>query len=178
VPADDTKTFVAGPGKQLAIVDVPPGIPIDSVTHDFHLTFQQRVPAGTGPTAIKAIATGRVAVNGRNFYPPFLPCTTDFTAVPPIVMPRGGQVPLTLPSGLTGCANARYSYFRAESGPPKTCDLDNDFDIDRNDIALVMAVKNAAAAPGDPRDVNHDGVINADDGRVCTAQCTRLRCAP
>src|SRR5262245_13198780 len=77
VPADDTKKFVAGPGKQLAIVDVPAGTPVNGVTYDFHLTFKQEVAPGTGPTQFKAVMTGRVPVNGRNFYPPFLPCTTD-----------------------------------------------------------------------------------------------------
>lgn len=56
-------------------------------------------------------------------------------------------------------------------------DLDGDGDVDNDDINIVLAARNTTAQPNDPRDINRDGVINVNDVRALTAQCTRARCA-
>jgi hypothetical protein len=179
VPVDDTHTLTPGPGKQLVIADLPAGVPVDHVTYDFGLRFEQLGPPGAAPTELRALLAGKVLQNGKTFYPPMLPCVSDFSAVPVLTVPRSIVLePLALPAGVQGCANKVYFYFRNEAGRSMRCDLDNDHDIDRNDVALVMAVRNRAASPGDPRDVNLDGVVNADDARVCTLECTKARCTP
>ena len=177
VPVDDHRTLTPEPGTQLAIADLPPGAPIDNVTYDYQFTFQQLAPAGAGPTTFKAIMAAKVVQNGKTFYPPMLPCVESFASVPETTVPRSPVLEtVTLPGGLAGCNNKMYGFFRNEVGPSMACDLDNDHDVDRNDVALVMAVRNRVASPGDPRDVNQDGVINADDARMCTTQCTRAQC--
>jgi len=179
VPIDDTHSLTPGTGKQLVIVDLPANTPLAGVTYDYHLDFEQRVPKGTGPTPIKALFTGKLTVNGKTFYSPMLPCVTSFASLPEITIPRSAtSEDLVLdPQFLTGCAtNTHYFYFRAESEHVGACDLDNDHDVDKNDIALIMAVRNTRAAAGDPRDINNDGVINANDARICTLRCTRPGC--
>jgi len=177
VPIDDTRTLTPEPGKQLVVVDLPVGVPVDGVTYNYRLDFDQVVPAGPGPTPIKALLTGKLTVNGKTFYPPMLPCVDSFATVPAVTLPRSATaLPLTLPQGLTGCANEVYEYFHAESVQVGTCDLNNDHVVDTNDLNLIMAVRNTKAAPGDPRDINGDGVINANDTRVCTLRCTRPGC--
>ena len=58
------------------------------------------------------------------------------------------------------------------------CDVDRDSDIDRDDIALIMAARNVAASDrADPRDADGNGVINVLDARQCTLRCTRAACA-
>ena len=61
----------------------------------------------------------------------------------------------------------------------RDCDIDTDGDIDRNDIALILAARNTpATGPGDPRDADGDGVISVLDARTCVLKCTNPRCAP
>jgi hypothetical protein len=75
------------------------------------------------------------------------------------------------------CQDERYEYFNSEGVREKSCDLDNDTDVDADDLGLIMAVRNLDAAPGDPRDTNEDGRIDANDARHCTARCTLPLCA-
>lgn len=57
-------------------------------------------------------------------------------------------------------------------------DIDGDKDVDQLDVNLVLAVRNKpAAGPNDPRDLDHNGAINALDARKQTLLCTRPRCA-
>jgi len=187
VPVDDTRALRPGPGKQLVMFDLPASAPMGDPgcqatqtcpTYDYQIAFQQLVPKGTGPTSIKAIMTGKLTVNGKTFYPPMLPCVTSFASLPEVTVPRSATPePFDLPAGLAGCpANTPYFYFRAESEEVGACDLDNDHDVDRNDLALIMAVRNTRASAGDPRDINGDGRINANDSRICALRCTRPGC--
>ena len=57
------------------------------------------------------------------------------------------------------------------------CDVDGDGDVDNNDIGLIFAARGSAAEPGDPRDLDGDGLITVNDGRGCVLECTRPRCA-
>ena len=58
------------------------------------------------------------------------------------------------------------------------CDINLDGFVDRNDIRLITAARNQAAQPGDPRDNDGNGVINASDARQCAILCTLPQCAP
>jgi hypothetical protein len=147
---------------------------LGGVDYHFQLNFQRAAPKGAGPTPIKVLLTGKSQALGKTFYMPFLPCTTSFASVPSLLLPRTGSLsPISIPAGITGCNMQRYTYFRL----PRPCDLDNDLDVDSADVALIMNLRNTFNAPGDPRDINHDGVVNANDARQCTAQCTRVACA-
>jgi hypothetical protein len=58
------------------------------------------------------------------------------------------------------------------------CDVDLDGDIDKIDLSLISKSRNQpASGPDDPRDANHDGIINAADVKACTPKCTRPYCA-
>jgi len=56
-------------------------------------------------------------------------------------------------------------------------DLDGDGDVDKKDIQLVTNARDVTPSAFDQRDVNGDGVINANDARALTLQCTRTGCA-
>jgi hypothetical protein len=58
------------------------------------------------------------------------------------------------------------------------CDINADGVIDRNDINTIFAARGTRTAPGDPRDVDGDGVITVNDARICTLVCTKPHCAP
>jgi len=61
---------------------------------------------------------------------------------------------------------------------PSVCDVDADTDVDRIDIAAIMAVRNQpAAGVDDPRDPDRDLIITVNDARICTLQCTLAQCA-
>jgi len=178
VPVDDQRQFEAGAGKQLVVVDLPPGAPVDGITYRFSLDFQREVPAGTGPTPLRAFFTGRVETGGKVFYPPLYPCTTDLGSLPELTLPRSGLLEeIELPTELPVCSNEVYTYFFWEGQREKSCDLDNDTDADADDLALIMAVRNLPAGAGDPRDTNEDGAVDANDARHCAERCTRPLCA-
>lgn len=56
-------------------------------------------------------------------------------------------------------------------------DLDGDGDVDKNDVQLVTNARGVTPTAFDQRDVNGDGIINANDARALTLQCTRAGCA-
>jgi len=52
------------------------------------------------------------------------------------------------------------------------CDFDDDGDVDRNDIEILLADRGETVEPDDPRDLDGDGVITSLDGRKCVLMCT------
>jgi uncharacterized protein len=56
-------------------------------------------------------------------------------------------------------------------------DLDGDGDVDKNDVQIVTSARGVIPTAFDQRDVNGDGVININDARTLTLQCTRPGCA-
>jgi hypothetical protein len=57
-------------------------------------------------------------------------------------------------------------------------DYDGDGDVDRNDLNILLAVRNTpASGPDDPMDLDDDGMITALDARKLVLMCTRPRCA-
>ena len=70
-------------------------------------------------------------------------------------------------------------YDLSVSSLDSTCDIDGDGDIDRNDIAAIVAARNTTVPPSNPvMDADGNGVINVNDARACTLRCTRPQCAP
>ena len=57
--------------------------------------------------------------------------------------------------------------------PRQPCDADGDGIIDLADIQAIFAARNQLAAPGDPRDVDHDGLITVNDARICTLRTSK-----
>lgn len=57
-------------------------------------------------------------------------------------------------------------------------DLDGDNDVDQDDLSILLkALNTLSTGPGDPRDLNADGKIDAVDARILTNLCSRPRCA-
>jgi 5-hydroxyisourate hydrolase-like protein (transthyretin family) len=56
------------------------------------------------------------------------------------------------------------------------CDLDNNGQIDNRDITAIFQDRNTLAGPGDVRDANFDGKIDALDLRICTLRCSKAGC--
>ena len=57
------------------------------------------------------------------------------------------------------------------------CDLDSDGDIDSVDIRAITRLRGQTVPPADPRaDADSNGIINVNDSRACTLQCTFPRC--
>jgi hypothetical protein len=57
------------------------------------------------------------------------------------------------------------------------CDVNNDGIVDISDINAIMAARNTpATGPDDSRDVDGNGIIDANDARQCTLECTNSRC--
>jgi hypothetical protein len=58
------------------------------------------------------------------------------------------------------------------------CDLDSDFDIDRDDISMILGLRGTYSPPSDPNaDFDDNGIINVIDARSCVRRCTLPRCA-
>ncbi len=60
---------------------------------------------------------------------------------------------------------------------PAKCDMDSDGDIDRLDIAAITKLRNKPASANPLADVDGNGIININDARACTLQCTLPNCA-
>jgi len=56
-------------------------------------------------------------------------------------------------------------------------DLDGDGDVDKNDVQFVVGARGLTPTAFDQRDINGDGIINANDARALTLQCTHPGCA-
>ncbi len=57
-------------------------------------------------------------------------------------------------------------------------DFDGDGDVDQDDINfLLRALNTVSTGPGDPRDLNGDGRIDALDSRILATLCSRTACA-
>lgn len=57
-------------------------------------------------------------------------------------------------------------------------DLNGDGDVDKADLNELMTWENRpATTPSDARDLNHDGIINAQDAKILEKLCTQPGCA-
>lgn len=58
------------------------------------------------------------------------------------------------------------------------CDANGDGRIDHEDIAAIGAAVGYSVYPGDPRDVDGDGIVTGHDVAACATRCKRAACAP
>jgi hypothetical protein len=58
------------------------------------------------------------------------------------------------------------------------CDVNMDGRVDRNDISAILAGRGSLATLADIRDADGDGVITANDARICTLACSKPLCVP
>lgn len=59
-----------------------------------------------------------------------------------------------------------------------SCDVDGNGQVDRADIAAILAARGTAAGANDGRDADRDGSVTVLDARACTLACTKAQCAP
>jgi hypothetical protein len=62
--------------------------------------------------------------------------------------------------------------------PRLECDINGDGEVDSSDIYLILSVRRTRVGPGDPRDVDGDGVITDSDAQICRSKCTHQDCTP
>jgi beta-lactam-binding protein with PASTA domain len=100
-----------------------------------------------------------------------LAATGELAVVP------AGEVASQSPAGGTSVAAGTAVSFVVSTGPLRG-DINLDGQVDKRDLALITAVLNTpASGPNDPRDLNHDGVINVLDARILVTLCTYAACA-
>jgi Dockerin type I domain len=58
----------------------------------------------------------------------------------------------------------------------KACDINGDGKVNLADIQLIIDARNTKTFQGDPRDVDGDGIITANDARICTLRCDNAGC--
>lgn len=65
----------------------------------------------------------------------------------------------------------------AAASTPRPCDANGDGAVDKSDIQIILQSIGVPTFPGDPRDVDANGVINIIDVRKCTLMCDKQNCA-
>lgn len=107
--ATPSSTVQAQPGMKLIMLDFPSdveaGLPLgnpqtNGTDFDLNLVLKRRLPLGTAHTAqsMKVMFTGKLTINGYTYYPPILPCTTDFASIPAFNIPVAGSQQNMVPS--------------------------------------------------------------------------------
>jgi hypothetical protein len=66
-----------------------------------------------------------------------------------------------------------YVVYQPINPLPLLCDVNGDGVIDLSDVAAIFAARNMVAAPGDPRDVDGDGLITVNDARICANRVSK-----
>jgi hypothetical protein len=102
--------------------------------------------------------------------------STDPTGFIPVTVTAGSPLTYSL-----GCSGPTASYSIQDTINPISgivCDVNEDGQIDTTDIKLITAAFGVAANPNDLRDADGNGIINANDARVCAVRCTNPLCSP
>jgi beta-lactam-binding protein with PASTA domain len=88
-----------------------------------------------------------------------------------------GEVISQLPAAGADAAYQSSVNLVVSTGPLRG-DINLDGVVDKLDLALITAALNTpASGPDDPRDLNHDGLINILDARILVTLCTYAGCA-
>jgi hypothetical protein len=111
VPADNASHIAAEPGTALWVIESPP----NPGSYQFTLEVDESGDAPL-PMSAKLMLVGKVAANGRTYYPPMFPCTTSLAEVPALSLPNatnsGGNARLNFNALLTqvGCTSKSYDF--------------------------------------------------------------------
>ncbi len=88
-----------------------------------------------------------------------------------------GEVVSESPAAGSSVAAGAAVSLTVSTGPMRG-DINSDGQVDKLDLALITSALNTpASGPNDPRDLNHDGVINILDARILVTLCTNPGCA-
>ena len=114
--ADVSTNIAAQPGTKLVIVDFS-AAPSTNTSYDFALQF--RLPGNVPTVPVKALFAAKVTVAGQTYYPPLLPCETNFANVPGVDLTQSTAFqPVTLPSATgRGCAGRVYQFVPGSTTP-------------------------------------------------------------
>lgn len=97
---------------------------------------------------------------------------------PALLTGRFIEVRATLSAADDGTSPVLSDLFIFAEPTEQACDLDGDDDVDRNDIKAIFALRNTPAdVPGEPPDIDGDGMITIFDARLCVLQCDFDKCA-
>jgi hypothetical protein len=108
VPADNASSIAPEPGMALWVVESPP----NPGFYQFALDFDEPGTAAL-PLTAKIMLVQRVVANGRTYYPPMFPCTTNLANVPAVTLPSSATPTAIDFAGLhsvTGCAGKTYDF--------------------------------------------------------------------
>lgn len=173
-------------GEKFVILEFP-SLPADGTTFSFYLEFE--LPA-LAAVDVKPMFAGKVEVDGDTFYPPLLPCLTNFADVPAVTIPVSDN-PQTLIFQIADlidvpCDNQVYVLMPDVDGTlrvaidikpgsdPNSINLQSrgvipvailttpEFDATTVDPSTVRFGPGAAARrhQGHVEDVNHDGLLD------------------
>jgi hypothetical protein len=120
--ADAARSYVPEPGQKLVVIEFPAAI-TPSVHDALSFTLGFRIPGALQPVAVKALFAGKVAQGGTTFYPPLLPCETNFGNVDPVTLTptaAGIAVDLSAAENQGGCNHAVY---RMAGGGPRLVEV-------------------------------------------------------
>jgi hypothetical protein len=106
--ADGAASIVAEAGNKLLLIENPPALG----EFRFIINFTES-GAAPSPMPVKALLVGKVTANGRDYYPPVLPCTSSFAAIPALLLPTlnfYAPIDMSPLAAQKGCANVAYSF--------------------------------------------------------------------
>ena len=106
--ADVTQSIVAEAGTKLLLIDPPGALGL----FRFIVNFMES-GAAPSPLPLKVLFVGKLTVSGHDYYPPVLPCTSDFAAIPALLLPTlnfYAPIDMTPVATQKGCTNASYSF--------------------------------------------------------------------
>jgi hypothetical protein len=160
--ADLDTTITAEPGTQFVILDLPDAAPM---TGSFAFNVNFALPPGTASLQLKPLFTGKVVANGQTFFPPLLPCVTDFANVPAlnVPFPTGGAIPIPL-GQVQGCDNVVYNF--GPNGPPPG-DSDDDGVLDGDDVCPETTIPESV--PTHRLEINRFALVDDDTSFDTTA---------
>lgn len=116
--ADVGTEVFAEPGQKFVIVELPPAVlaaltSAGQLDGPFDFSYEFELPS-LSPVDVKPMFAGKVVVDGETYYPPMLPCTTDFSSVPTLNIPVANTpqnlMPQVLASPAQGCDGQMYVF--------------------------------------------------------------------
>jgi hypothetical protein len=163
--------------------DPPPGPPLPPNNNPIAVAGPDQtlpLPFGLQTTAVTLNGAGSSDLDGDTLDYTWLGPFDDTSGPQPTVfVPAGSHVVTLRVSDGKGGGSSDTVTINVVASVSIPGDLDGDGDIDKLDIAKVLAAKGTAASgPNDPRDIDKDGQITILDARRLATMCSRPNCAP